>query len=87
MFDIAVKNQGQPKVIIWRISVVLEYQMLPIKFQGHQSIASREEDFKGLTWTWRLCWSCDLEPLKNFLFPQPQEALYDIWLQLAKWLL
>ena len=31
--------------------------------------------------------SCDLEDLKTFLFPQPQEALHEIWLQLAQRLL
>ena len=38
-------GQGQPRVIIWTILVVLPYTMLYTKFQGHQSIGSGEEDF------------------------------------------
>ena len=30
-------------------------------------------------------WSCDLEGLYKFLFPQPKEALKEIWLYLAQW--
>ena len=36
---------GHPKVIIWTILIVLPYTMLHIKFQGHPSIGSGEEDF------------------------------------------
>ena len=35
----------KPRVIIWINLVVLPYTMLHTKFQGHQSIASGEEDF------------------------------------------
>ena len=38
-------GQGQPRVIILTILVVLPYTMLHTKFQGHRSIDSREEDF------------------------------------------
>ena len=38
-------GQGQPRVIIWTTLVVLPYTMLHIKFQGHWSIGSGEEDF------------------------------------------
>ena len=38
-------GQGQPRVIICIILVVLTYTMLHTKFQGHQSIGSGEEDF------------------------------------------
>ena len=38
-------GQGQPREIIWTILVVLTYTMLHIKFQGHRSIGSGEEDF------------------------------------------
>ena len=38
-------GQGQPKVIIWPILVVLAYLMVHTKFQGHQSIGLGEEDF------------------------------------------
>ena len=37
-------GQGQPRVIIWINLVVLEHQMLPTKFQGHQPFDSGEED-------------------------------------------
>ena len=38
-------GQGQPRVIIWTILVVLPYKMLHTNFQGHWSIDSGEEDF------------------------------------------
>ena len=38
-------GQGQLRVIIWTILVVLPYTMLHNKFQGHWSIGSGEEDF------------------------------------------
>ena len=38
-------GQGQPRVIIQTILVVLPYMMLHTKFQGHWSIGSGEEDF------------------------------------------
>ena len=40
-------GQGQPKVIIWTILVVLLYPMLQIKFQSNQSTGSSEEICKG----------------------------------------
>ena len=39
------KGQGQPRVIIWTILIVLEYPMLHTEFQGHRSTGSGEEDF------------------------------------------
>ena len=42
-------GQGQPRVIILTTLVVLAQTMLHTKFQGHRSIGSGEEDFKGLT--------------------------------------
>ena len=81
-------GQDQPKVIICAIMVVLGYPMLHTKFQGHWSTGSGEEDFfKGFyhIWAWWPYWSCDLEGLYNFLFPQPKEALKEIWLHLAQW--
>lgn len=46
MFDLAVKNgQGQPKVIVWTILVLLKYPMEHIKFEGNLSIGSKEEEF------------------------------------------
>ena len=38
-------GQGQPKVTIWTILVLLQYPMLHINFQSNQSIGSREEEF------------------------------------------
>ena len=43
-FDLAL-NKVKPKVIIWTSLELLQYQMLHIKFQGNQSIGSREEEF------------------------------------------
>ena len=53
--------------------------MLHIKYQSHQSIGSREEDFKRFF----TVFGCDLEGL-NIL--GMKEALYEIWIQLAQWL-
>ena len=39
------RDQGQLKVIIWTIFLVLRYPMLYTKFQGHQSTGSGGEDF------------------------------------------
>ena len=60
--------------------------MLHIKFQGNQSTGSREEICKGF-------YRADMvailvmwpEGLYKFLFPQPKEALKEIWLHLAQW--
>ena len=38
-------GQGHPRVIICITLVVLPYNMLHTKFQGHWSIGSVEEDF------------------------------------------
>ena len=48
-----------------------------------------EKIFKGFCciWVWQPYWSCDLDLLNKFSFPQPMEALHEIWLQLAKWIL
>ena len=35
-------------------------------------------------WAWWPYWSCDLEGLYKFLFPQYKEALKEIWLHLAQ---
>ena len=36
---------------------------------------------------WQPRWSCYLGCLNNVLFPQHKETLYEIWLQLANWVL
>ena len=36
-------------------------------------------------WSWRPCWSCNMDRLNNCLFSQPLEATCEIWLQLAQW--
>ena len=61
--------------------------MLHTKFQGHWSPGSGEEVFKGFyhIWAWWPYWSCDPEGLYQFLFSQPNEALKEIWLNLAQW--
>ena len=64
--------------------------MLHTKFQGHWSTGSGEEDFFKDFYhilAWWPYWSCDLEGLYKFLFPQPKEALKEIWLHLAQWFL
>ena len=78
-------GQNQPKVIICAIMVVLGYPMLHSKFQGQLVLGKKI--FKGFNhiWAWWPYWSCDLEGLYKFLFPQPKEALKEIWLHLAQW--
>ena len=39
------KFKGQPRIIIWRNLVILEYPMLHTKFQDHWLFGSGEEDF------------------------------------------
>ena len=67
--------------------VVLGYPMLHTQFQGHWSTGSGEEDFLKVFnindhgshighVTLRVC--------INLLFPQPKEALKEIWLHLAQ---
>ena len=68
--------------------VELGYPMLHTKFQGHWSTGSGEEflifkDFYHIWASW-IYWSCDLEGFYKFLFPQPKEALKEIWLHLAE---
>ena len=80
-------GQGQPRVIIWTKLVVLEDSMLHTKIQGHRPFGSGEEIFKVFTIyghgghlghvTWTI-WT-------TFLFSRPKEALYEIWLQSARW--
>ena len=47
-------GQGQPRVIIGTILVVLAYKMQHTNFQGHQSIGSGDEIFLGFyhLWAW-----------------------------------
>ena len=40
-----IRDQGQPKVTILTILVVLEYSMLNIRFQGNCFFGSGEKDF------------------------------------------
>ena len=55
--------------------------MLHIKFQGNQSTGSREDICKVFTVTRH----GGHIGLYKFLFPQPKEALKEIWLHLAQW--
>ena len=64
--------------------------MLQTKFQGSRSVGSGAEDFFKYfyqMWAWWTYWSCDLDGLNIFSFPQQKEALHEIWLQLAHRLL
>ena len=75
-------GQGQPRVIIWTILVVLPYTMLHTKFQGHWSIGSGEEDFlmflpyMGMA-AMLVMWP---RPFEQFFC---LEAVYEIWLHSA----
>ena len=59
--------------------------MLYTNLKGHQSVGSREEDFKGFyhIWAWKPYWSCDHDHLHKLSFHYPMEALYEIWFQSA----
>ena len=46
------KGQGQPRVIIWTILIVLEYPMLHTKFQGHRPIGSGRRRFFQVFTIW-----------------------------------
>ena len=63
--------------------------MLHTKFEGHQPIGFREEDFLRFyhIWAWRPSWSCDQVHFNILSFPHPTEAPYEIWLWLAEWFL
>ena len=64
-------GQGQPRVIIWTILVVLVYIMLHTKFQGHPIIGSGEEDFLRflpyMAYMWYLPISAGAPDLEPFL--------------------
>ena len=63
--------------------------MLQTNFLGHQPIGPAVEGFKGYyhIWAWWPYKLSDLNGLNIFSFPQPMEALHEIWLQSAQWLL
>ena len=83
-FDLAV-GHGQLTVIPYINFVVLEFQMLHTKFQGHWSGGSGEEGFfKVFTIYWyggHL--GRDLHQIYKVSFPLCLEAAYDIQLKLA----
>ena len=58
-------GQGQPKVVVWTILVVLTYPMLHTEFQGNRLIDSGVENFKDFyhIFAWWPYWSCDLDGL------------------------
>ena len=60
--------------------------MLHIKFQGHWSIGSGEEDLLRFyhIWAWQPCWSCDPDHLNDFSFLKALEAVYETGSQLAQ---
>ena len=79
-------DQGQPRVIIWRILVVLSYTMMYTKFQSHRSIGSGEEDFlrflpyMGMA-AMLVMWP---RPFEHFSFLKALKAVYEISLQSAQ---
>ena len=58
-----------------------------VKLIGQLVLGKKILIFNGFyhIWGWWPYWSCDLEGLYKFLFPQPKEALKEIWLHLAQW--
>ena len=48
------KGQGQPRVIIWIILIVLEYPMLHTKFQGHGHLVLEKFLNVFTNWFWRI---------------------------------
>ena len=62
-----------------------EIVILP-RFKVNGQLVLGKKIFKGfcLIWAWWPYWSCDHEGLYKFLFPQPKEALKEIWLHLAQ---
>ena len=62
-----------------------EIVILP-SFKVNGQLVLGKKIFKGFYHksAWWPYWSCDLEGLYNFLFPQPKEALKEIWLHLAQ---
>ena len=74
-------GQGQPRVIIWTIFVVLPYTMLHTKFQGHWSIGSGEEDvlmflpYMGMA-AMLVMWP---RPFEQFFFPKvPGSCIWNL---------
>ena len=72
--------QGEPRVFIWTKLVVLEYQMLHIKFQVNQPFGSEEVIFKVFyhIWAWQPSWSCDLNHVNSLPFTHSMEAPHEI---------
>ena len=56
-------------------------------FKAIGRLVLEEKIVKGNILAGLPCWSSDLDHLNKILFPQPQEALHEMWLQLALWLL
>ena len=63
-----------------------EIVILP-SFKVNGQLVLEKKIFKGFyhIWAWWPYWSCDLEGLYKFSFPQPKEALKEIWLHLAQY--
>ena len=62
-------GQGQPRVINLTNNDGRESQMQHTKFRGNRSSGSGEDFLKGFyqIWTWQPSWSCDQNPIYNFL--------------------
>ena len=56
-------GQGQPKVIIWTILVLLQSQCYISNFKAISPLVPKKKSFKGFyhEQAWRLCWSYDLD--------------------------
>ena len=83
-----IKGQGQFKVIIWAILVLLEYPMLHTNYQCHRLIGSGE-DFESILTIFGHedhDWHVIATFPTNFYSLSPMR-LHRIWLQLSQWLL
>ena len=80
------KSQGQPKVIIWTVLVVVGYQMLHTKVRGQWSFDSGEDVFQSFChiWAWWRSWSCDPTHLYKFTFPFSHTLSCEIWFQMTQ---
>ena len=83
-----IKGQGQFKVIIWTILVLLEYPMLHTNYQCHRLIGSGEDFERILTifghegHDWHM-----ISIVWTHFYALSPTRLHEIWLQLYQWLL
>ena len=79
-------GQVQPRVIVWKILVVLPYMMLHTKFQGHGSIGSGVEDFLRFLPYMGMAAMLVMWPthLYKFLFLFTLKLSNGLWFQIAQ---